>query len=165
MPDGTSLPISPFLGGDPVRLGPEIASADDVLEQLGLRPTGKPGCLVIASGVALIHSLTGDAGGMLLRWVNCPHRPQLGAGLPSVDAAAVLIAPIGDSARALRLVGRLTACLAAPGIADRMCAATTREVSPGSPELLGLLDSSPAGLSDAEAARRGGRSTRTLESS
>jgi calcium-translocating P-type ATPase len=169
MPDGTSLPISPFLGGDPVWLGPEIASPDDVLAQLELPPTGELGCLVIASGVALIHSLTSDAGGVLLRWVNCPHRPQLAAGLPPVDAAAVLIAPIGDSARALRLVGRLMACLAEPGTADRMRAATTREalvealapaersageVSPGTPELLGLLGSSPTGLSDAEAARR-----------
>src|SRR6188768_1107535 len=107
MPDGAPLPISPFLSGDPVWLGPDIASPGDVLAQLELPPTGPPGCLVIASGVALIHSLTGGVGSVLLRWVNCPHRPRLAAGLPPVDAAAVLIAPIGDSARALHLVGRL----------------------------------------------------------
>ena len=81
----------------------------------------------------------------------------------------VLIAPIGDSARALRLVGRMTACLAEPGIADRARAAATREalvealapaersageVSLGTADLLSLLASSPAGLSDAEASRR-----------
>src|SRR3990172_4732209 len=91
-----SLAISPFLGGDPVCLGPEIASP-------------------------------GDAGSVTLRWVNLAHRPRLMAGLPPVEAAVVLIAPVADSARALRLVGRLMACLGEPAILDRACAATTRE--------------------------------------
>jgi Ca2+-transporting ATPase len=164
-----SLAISPFLGGDPVCLGPEIASPGDVLLRLDLPPVEGPGCLLIAPGVALIHSLTRDAGSVTLRWVNLPHRPRLTAGLPPVETAVALIAPIADSARALRLVGRLMACLAEPGIADRAREATTREalvealapaersageVSPGSPELLSLLGSSPTGLSAAEAARR-----------
>lgn len=119
--------ISPFLGGDPVCLGPEIASPGDVLSRLGLPPVEAEGCLPIAPGVALIHSLTGDAVSMMLRWVNLPHRPRFTADLPRVETAVVLIAPLGDSARALRLVGRLMACLAEPGIADRLRAATTRE--------------------------------------
>jgi len=164
-----SLAISPFLGGDPVRLGPEIASPGDVLSRLDLPPMEGQGCLLIAPGVALIHSLTGDAVSMTLRWVNLPHRPRLTADLPPVEAVVVFIAPIADSARALRLVGRLMACLAEPGIADRARAATTREalvealapaersageVSLGAPELLSLLGSIPTGLSVAEAARR-----------
>jgi calcium-translocating P-type ATPase len=164
-----SLAISPFLGGDPVCLGPEIASPGDVLSRLDLPPVEGPGCLLIAPDVALIHSLTGDAGSVTLRWVNLAHRPRLMAGLPPVEAAVVLIAPVADSARALRLVGRLMACLAEPAILDRARAATTREalvealapaersageVSLGAPELLSLLGSSPTGLSAAEAARR-----------
>jgi len=164
-----SLAISPFLGGDPVCLGPEIASPGDVFSRLDLPPVEGPGCLLLAPGVALIHWLTGDAGSVTLRWVNLAHRPRLMAGLPPVEAAVVLIAPVADSARALRLVGRLMACLAEPGIADRARAATTREglvealapaersageVSLGAPELFSLLDSSPTGLSAAEGARR-----------
>jgi calcium-translocating P-type ATPase len=169
MADGTLLAISPFLGGDPVSLGPEVAAPADVLAQLDLPPVEELGCLLVGPGVALIHSLTRDAGSVTLRWVNLPHRPRLTVGLPPVEAAVVLIAPIGDSARALRLVGRLMACLAEPGIADRMRAAPTREalvealapaersageVSLGTPDLLGLLGSSPTGLSAAEATRR-----------
>ena len=164
-----SLAISPFLSGDPVCLGPEITSPGDVLLRLDLPPVEGPGCLLIAPGVALIHSLTRDAGNVTLRWVNLPHRPRFRADLPPVETAVVLIAPLGDSARALRLVGRLMACLAEPGIADRARAATTREalvealapaersageVSLGAPELLSLLGSSPAGLSAAEGTRR-----------
>ena len=164
-----SLPISPFLGGDPVQLGPEVVSPGDILSRLDLPPVEEPGCLLIAPGVALIHSLTGDAGSVTLRWVNLAHGSRLTAGLPPVEAAVVLIAPSGDSARALRLVGRLMACLAEPGIADRARAAATREalvealapaersageVSLGSPDLLSLLGSSPTGLGAAEAARR-----------
>jgi calcium-translocating P-type ATPase len=169
MTDGTSLAISPFLGGDPVWLGPEIVSPGDVLSRLDLPPVERLGCLLMAPGVALIHSLTGDAGSVTLRWVNLRHRPRLGAGLPPVEAAVVLIGPIGNAARALHLVGRLMACLAEPGIAERARAATTREalvealapaersageLSLGTPELLSLLGSSPTGLSAAEAARR-----------
>ena len=164
-----ALAISPFLGGDPVCLGPEITSPGDVLSRLELPPLTGAGCLPIVPGVALIHSLTGHAVGMTLRWVNLAHRPRLMADLLPVESALVLIAPVGDSARALRLVGRLMACLAEPGIADRARAATTREalvealapaersageVSLGTPELLSLLGSSPAGLGAAEAARR-----------
>jgi hypothetical protein len=57
MVDGTPLAISPFLSGDPVCLGPEIVSRDDVLARLGLPAVEEPGCLLIAPGVALIHSL------------------------------------------------------------------------------------------------------------
>lgn len=103
-----SLAISPFLGGDPVCLGPEIASPGDVLSRLDLPPVEGPGCLLIAPGVALIHSLTGDAGSVTLRWVNLAHRPRLMAGLPPVEAAVVLIAPVADSARALRLARRVS---------------------------------------------------------
>ena len=163
------LAISPFLGGDPLRLGPEITSPGDVLSRLDLPPVEGLGCLLIAPGLTLIYSLTGHAVSMTLRWVNLPHRPRLTADLPPVEAAVVLIAPIVDSARALRLVGRLMACLAEPGIADRARAATTREalvealapversageVSLGASELLSLLGSSPSGLSAVEATRR-----------
>ena len=72
-----SLAISPFLGGDPVRLGPEIASPGDVLSRLDLPPVEEPGCLLIAPGVALIHSLTGDAGIVTIRWVNLALPPAM----------------------------------------------------------------------------------------
>ena len=51
----------------------------------------------------------------------------LAAGLPPVEVVVVLIAPIGDCARALHLIGRLMACLAESGIVARAGAAATRE--------------------------------------
>jgi hypothetical protein len=59
MADGMPPPISPFLSGDPVWLGPDIASPGDVLSQLDLPPVERPECLLIAPAVAMIHSLTG----------------------------------------------------------------------------------------------------------
>jgi Ca2+-transporting ATPase len=168
MADGIPPAISPRLGGDPVWLGPGIVTARDVLSRLELPSVEGPGCLLIAPGIALIHSLTGPAGGVTLHWVNFLHRPRLG-GLPPVEAAVVLSGPVGDASHALRLVGRLMACLAEPGITERTRAAKTREalvevlasaersageVSLDTADLLGLLGSSPTGLDAAEAARR-----------
>ena len=77
MADGTLLAISPFLAGDPVWFGPEAVSPGGVLSRLDLPDVEGPGCLLIAPGVALIYSLTGDVGSVTLRWVNLLHRPQL----------------------------------------------------------------------------------------
>jgi calcium-translocating P-type ATPase len=169
MADGSSLAISPFLTGDPVSLGPGIGSPGDVLAQLGLSLDEPAGCLHVAPGIALLHALVSGPGSVTLHWVNLPHRPALGGGLPPVEAALILLAPVGDSARALRLVGRVMAVLAEPEVAARARAATTREslvealapaeraageMSLGNPELLGLLASSPRGLDAAEAGRR-----------
>jgi len=161
--------VSSFLAGDPVALGPEITSAGDLISRLALPSLEASGCVPIARGVALIHSLTGNAGNITLRWVNLPHRPTLTPALAPVEVAVVLTAPITDSERAIRLVGRLMACLGEPGIVDRARAATTREalvhvlaeaervageISLGGAELLGLLGSNATGLGAGDAARR-----------
>ena len=169
MTNGPPLAISPYLSGEPVWLGAEAASADEILSCLRMPPVERAGCLLVAPTIALIHSLAAGTGAPTLRWVNLPHRPRLCPDLPPVDAAVVLIAPVRDSGSALRLVGRLMACLGEPGLAERLGAASTREglvealapaersageISPGADEVLDLLGSSLAGLSDEEAARR-----------
>ena len=93
----------------------------------------------------------------------------LAAGLPPVEVVVVLIAPIGDCARALHLIGRLMACLAESGIVARAGAAATREalvdaLAPAErvagvfywalPTCSACSGRAPPWVSDAEAARR-----------
>jgi hypothetical protein len=72
----TSLAISPFIEGDPVWLGSEVTLPADIATRLSLPADAAWGCVQIAPAVVLIHSLTRDTGGVVLRWVNLPHRPQ-----------------------------------------------------------------------------------------
>ena len=168
MTDGTPVALSPFLSGDPVRLGQNVASPADVLAELGLQGGRGAGCLPIAAGVVLIHSLSSDAERLALRWANLGHRPGLGAGTPT-DAAVVIVGPLREGAVALRLIGRLMACLSDPGVVALARAAATREalvevlaraeqtageMSLGSAEVLALLATSADGLTEAEASRR-----------
>jgi calcium-translocating P-type ATPase len=163
------LAVSPFLAGDPIRLGPEVASPSDLLQALGLDGLERPGVLPLAPRVALIHSLAGAAGRTTLHWVQLPHAPALAPGGGPVDVAVVLIASIGESGRALRLVSRLLACLHDSSLVERARSISTREglvkvlasAEEGAgespllgPDLLALLGSAPAGLTPAEAARR-----------
>jgi Ca2+-transporting ATPase len=162
-----ALGISPFLAGDPVRLGAEVASPTDLVAALGLRP--EAGLLPLAPEVAVLHRLAPDEPGVALRWVQLPHAPRLLPGGEGVRAVVVLTAPFDQSASALRLVSRLRACLSDATVLEQMSAATTREALVGAlarveqaageaplpgPEVLALLGSGPAGLPAAEARRR-----------
>jgi calcium-translocating P-type ATPase len=163
------LALSPFLTGDPIRLGPECASLSDLLRPLGLDSLEAPGFLSLAPRVALVHSLTGGEGSVTLRWVHLPHAPTLGAGAGPVEIAVVLTAPIRESGRAVRVVSRLMAVLRDPALLEQAGTQTTREglvrilaaaeETPGEsplsgPDLLLLLGSGPAGLAAGEATRR-----------
>ncbi|MBI2370803.1 MAG: HAD-IC family P-type ATPase, partial [Deltaproteobacteria bacterium] len=161
--------VSPFLTGDPIRLGPEVASLPGLLRALGLDSLERPGLLPLAPRVALVHSLTGTTESVALRWVHLPHVPALVPGADPVEVAVVLTASISESGRALRLVSRLMACLGDPALVGRARSATTREglvrilaatesgageTPLSGPDLLALLGSSAEGLTGAEAARR-----------
>ncbi len=163
------LAVSPFLTGDPIRLGPEVASLPTVREALGLEAPPDAGLLLLAPRVALLPSLTAPAGSIMLRWIHLPHAPALGAEGAPVEVLLVLTAPIRESGRSIRLVSRLMACLRDPLLLERARAATTREMlvatlaaveetagesSLAGADLLRLLGSAPSGLTAAEAAGR-----------
>src|SRR3972149_1539620 len=101
-----SLAVSPFLTGDPVRLGPEITTIPAILETLGIDSPPAPGLLPLPHRVALIHSLTGEEGGLAVRWVDLPHAPAIAPGGAEVEVAVVVTAPIRESGPALRLLSR-----------------------------------------------------------
>jgi calcium-translocating P-type ATPase len=159
--------ISPFFVGDPVVLKPDVDSAVALSARLALE--GIPAVLPIAPGVVLAHILTRPSGATVLRWVRLPHGPRLAAGLPPAEIAVVLTAPVSESGRALRLVSRLSACLAEATVREAAVGATSREslvrvlaeaeeaageaaLVPA--DVLALLGSGPDGLTADEAARR-----------
>jgi calcium-translocating P-type ATPase len=161
--------LSPFLTGDPIRLGPGVASLDAVRAALGPEAVPDVPLLRLAPGLALIPSLTGSGGGIAARWIHLPHAPPLAGDGRPVEVLVVLTAPVRESGRALRLVSRLAACARSPLLLERARGATTREAlvialataeetageSPLSgDDVLALLASARAGLGGAEAARR-----------
>src|SRR3990172_6465750 len=163
------LRLSPNLTGDPMTLGPEAGSLDDLLRTLSLDLAEKPGVLQPVPAVALVHSLTGTGGSITLRWIHLPHAPVLLPGVSPAETAVLLTAPISESGRAIRLASRLIACLRIPGVLDRARGVTTREglvklfasveetAGEGplpAADLLALLGSRPMGLTAAEAERR-----------
>ena len=163
-----SLALSPFLTGDPVTLDARVASLADLLDALGLRSLPRPGLLLLVPRVALVHSVTGDDGGVALRWITLTHALSLAETGP-IEAAVILTGPISQSGSVLRLVSLLRASLRDPAVVDKARSTTTREglvkvltaaeeragESPLSgPELLALLGSEARGLSAAEAGRR-----------
>jgi len=91
MADAASLAVSPYLSGDPLRLGPDAASRGEIAERVENAPIAVSACLDIAPGVGLIHSLPGEGGPVRLWWVNLPHRPRLAPGQPPVEAVVVLV--------------------------------------------------------------------------
>jgi len=162
------LAVSPFLVGDPFRLGPEVTSLDGLARALALPDAERLRFLALAPGVGLVHSLGDVAGSLALRWVQILHRPRLTADAAPVETAVVLTGPVAESERALRLISRLSACLRDRAFMDQTRAAMTREalaqalaraeLSVGeqplaSADVLALLGSGPTGLG-AEAAER-----------
>ena len=121
------LAVSPFLVGDPVRLGPEISSLADLVAAVDIPFLESPGLLQLAPGVALIHSLTGASGHVALRWLHLPHGPRLIPGAAPVQTAVVLTAPIAESEHALRLVSRLVTCFQDAGLVNAARTAASRE--------------------------------------
>ncbi len=163
------LALTPFIAGDPVRPGSEVASVAAVTEAAGLPALGTPGVLPLAPRVVLIHDLTGAPGAPALRVVPLAHAPRLADVGGPIDLALVLTSGLAASAAALRLVARLKAGLADPTRVERAAAAATREdlvraLAPldadggeaplAADELFALLASGPEGLAEAEAARR-----------
>jgi len=163
-----SLALSPFIAGDPLRLGPGVETFADLLRALRLEPVEHAALLPLVPGVALVHVL-GASDGIALRWVHLAPARRLRAGDPPLAFAAVLCVPMREAGRGVRLVARLRACLQAPGLVERLRAAASRaelvevlapverdagESPLESAELLALLGSAPTGLDAAEAARR-----------
>jgi hypothetical protein len=161
------LPITPHVAGDPITLGPDVATPADLGRALGLAGEARPGRL--SPGLALVHALTGPDGVIALRWVRLPHAPPLGPAGEPVAGAVVLSAPLRDAGRALRLYARLRAGLADEALGERLRAAASREdlvraLAPldrdgaeaplDGADVLALLHSSAAGLAGGEAARR-----------
>ena len=164
-----SVPVSTVIAGDPLTLGPEVVSAEDMLRRCGLESVVPAGVLSVAPGVALVHALPVETGGIELRWFHLPHGPALLPGQAPVHTALLLTTPMSEIGRALRVVATLMACVRDPGWMDATGSATTREAlvrmlsgveanageSPfPSAVLLALLGSTPTGLTASEAARR-----------
>ncbi len=174
-----ALALSPYLTGDPRGLGPEVDGFAALCAAVGLSPDEAPGLLPLGPAGVLVHALRRPAGRLALSWAHLPHRPVLAPGLPPAAFAVILTAPLRESGRALRLAGRLRACLAVPGVLERVEGARTREDLAAAlavaedmagegrlaaPEVLALLGSSLAGLSGSEvAARRAATGPNRLE--
>lgn len=122
-----SVPVSTVLAGDPLTLGPEVVSAEDVLRRCGLESVVPAGFLSVAPGVALVHALPVERGGIELRWLHLPHGPALVPGKAPVHTALLLTAPVSEVGRAVRVVATLMACVRDPGWMDATRSATTRE--------------------------------------
>jgi Ca2+-transporting ATPase len=161
--------VSPFLTGDPIRLGSDVTSFADLVAALDVPFLENPSLLQLVPGVALIHTLAGAGGRVALHWVHLPHAPELIPGRGPCDTVVVLTAPIVESERALRLTARLLTCLQDPQVLAATRMASSREAlvraftraeredgesSLVNAELLALLGSSLAGLSAGEAERR-----------
>ena len=163
------LAVSPFLVGDPVRLGDDVTSFAGLVAALDVPFLEQAGLLELAPGVALIHALAGAGGRLALRWVHLPHGPRFIAGAAPIETAVVLTAPITESARALRVTSRLMTYVQDATLLVAARAADSREAlvralapleqsaaecSLPTAGLLALLGSSPSGLSAEDAARR-----------
>jgi calcium-translocating P-type ATPase len=163
------LALTPLLTGDPARPGPDVSTPAELLAALGVAPGEPPGVLELAPRVAVVHSLTGLAGGLAIRVAALAHAPRLAAEGGPVELAVVLVAGIAEAGVALRLASRLKAGLRDPARVERVLAATTREelvraLTPlddgtgetplAEGELFALLRTGPDGLAEAEARRR-----------
>jgi hypothetical protein len=85
---GRLLAVSPFLTGDPIRLGPDISTFIELVAALDIPFLKSPGCLQLAPGVALIHSLTGADARVAVHWLHLPHEPRLIPGGAPVGTSA-----------------------------------------------------------------------------
>jgi Cation transporter/ATPase, N-terminus len=158
--------ISPFIAGDPIRLGADVTSAAQLTTALGLGVSSTVVDLV--PGVALVVVPTPRDERLSLRWVQLPHQPLVWPdGLPSV--ALVLLAPPPLNAEVVHLAARLRSCLSDAALVAETRRATTRpglvdilasaerdgsEAALTDAEIFTLLDSGPGGLPAGEAARR-----------
>jgi calcium-translocating P-type ATPase len=168
--EGSSPPLlADCLAGSPSDVGPEVRTLDGLLDLAGPLSDGRPGWRVLAPGVVLVHSITGAAPRLALRWLRLPHTPVLAGATGRVAAAVLLTAPPTQSAAVIRLVTRLAACLRDRARLDAALGARSREdlvraLAPGDdpraepppagPDVLALLASGPAGLGEEEARRR-----------
>ncbi|HET7344212.1 MAG TPA: cation-transporting P-type ATPase [Methylomirabilota bacterium] len=162
------LALTALIQGDPLLTVASVMTPADVRGAVGAAPVVAGGALMLAPGVALVHALVASADAVALRLVRLPHAPSLVEGQPA-RVALVVLAPLAQAAVAVRVVGRLKACLREPALGARLAVVTTREelvralatVSAGAGEtpLAGtevsrLLGVGGQGLTTAEVAQR-----------
>jgi len=159
--------VSPFIAGDPVRLGADVTSVAQLTTALGL---GVSSAVVdLVPGVALVVVPTTPDERLSMRWVQLPHQPVLRPGSLLSGVVLVLLTPPPMNADAVRLTARLRSCLRDAALVVETCRATTRpglvdilapaerdggEAALSDEEIFSLLGSGPGGLPAPEAARR-----------
>jgi len=159
--------VSPFIAGDPIRLGADVTSAAQLTTALGL--PAPSGVIDLVSGVALVVVPVPPDERLSLRWVQLAHEPALRSGGPPTAVVLVLLAPLDLSADVVRLVAHLRSCLSNGAVVAETRRATTRpalvhvlapaerdggEAALADQEIFTLLGSGPDGLPVGEAARR-----------
>jgi calcium-translocating P-type ATPase len=160
--------LSRWIVGDPETIE-AVGSLEGLFEALGLPLPRAPGLLPLAPGIALVHSLTGTTADPELRWVRLERLSAIRERTPPVDQVAILVAPLSECHRALRLVSSLMSGLQDPVVAARLRGERSRhglirllheaatrngEMSLRDSDLWELLDTGVRGLSSAEASRR-----------
>jgi Ca2+-transporting ATPase len=158
-----------LFAGDPVWLEESPASVGALFTALGLAAPASAGQLPLAPGVVLVHGLAYEkAAPLTLRWVRLLHATGVGTGAAPAEIRVVLTGSFADAGRALRVVGRLRAGLADPGLVKE--AAETRrrdelvralralDLDGESPltadEIVAVLATTASGLAAVDAARR-----------
>jgi calcium-translocating P-type ATPase len=121
-----SMAVTPFLTGDPIRLDGVVARAHDVALALGMEAADETHVVPLVGRVAVLPLLTAR-GAIALRWVRLSNPSTLGAGPSAFDVVLVLVVPLAETGRAVRLLGRLKAGLGDEAVLDRTLAATSRE--------------------------------------
>jgi len=157
------------LAGDPVVLPGDVVSIAALVERFDTGRLEAAVAVRVGERALAVFAPAAAAPGARAHWLLLPHAPTLlGDGRPIVQVA-LIIAPFREASQVLRLVARLAACLASPGVEERATAARTREelVSVlGRAErdagerpldaatVLALVRSSAAGLTEADARER-----------
>ena len=155
--------------GHPIAMEGAALAPSAILAAAGATSPEPARVLLLAPGVALVHALALEPAPLALRWVHLPDGPDLEVSTERFNAAIVLTGSLADAARALRVVGRLRAGLADPGLLKEACAARRREElvralavldrdagesALATGEVLALLRAAPEGLGGKAAARR-----------
>jgi len=164
-----SLPLSPLLAGDPVRLDRDFDSLPSVLAAVEPEPVDVSGVVSLGPGAVLVHVQTSRPRPIDLRWILLSHAPCLAPDRSPTEVVVLLTAPVSECGRAARVAARLVACFHAAPLVERSRAATTRgelvdllasvestagEAVLADTDLFALLFATPLGLTDTEAARR-----------
>jgi hypothetical protein len=88
-----SLPLSPLLAGDPVRLDRDFDSLPSVLAAVEPEPVDVSGVVSLGPGAVLVHAQTGGPRPIGLRWILLSHAPCL---VTTFRALGDVVAVTGD---------------------------------------------------------------------